>query len=144
MVADVRMIASPAEEPNSGWNGEVPVFDMAGFTLKHLTCVVLSVLRVYMKYTQEAHPVRLRQIHIINCASYVDRIMAVVKPFMRKEVAKLVSEENKKLKKFANCYAIYSLCFPFSFISINQIQQHYMNLYQRIYFRLNMVVNAVK
>lgn len=91
MVADVRLVASPAEEPNSGWNGEVPIFDMAGFTLKHLTCVVLSVLRVYMKYTQEAHPVRLRQIHVINCASYLDRIMALVRPFMRKEVAKVVS-----------------------------------------------------
>lgn len=52
MVADVRLVACPADEPNSGWNGEVPIFDMAGFTLKHLTCVVLSVLRVYMKYTQ--------------------------------------------------------------------------------------------
>lgn len=52
MVADVRLVSAGANEPNSGWNGEVPVFDMAGFTLRHLTCIVLSVLRVYMKYTQ--------------------------------------------------------------------------------------------
>lgn len=52
MVADVRLISADPDEPNSGWNGEVPVFDMAGFSLRHLTCVVLSVLRVYMKYTQ--------------------------------------------------------------------------------------------
>lgn len=90
MVADVRLISSRADEPNSGWNGEVPVFDMAGFTMRHLTCVVLSVLRIYMKYTQEAHPVRLRQIHVINVASYVDKIMALVRPFMRKEVQRVV------------------------------------------------------
>jgi len=90
MVADVRLVATGPEEPNSGWNGEVPVFDMTGFTLRHLACVVLSVLRVYMKYTQEAHPVRLRSIHVINCSPYLDKVMALVRPFMRKEVAKLL------------------------------------------------------
>lgn len=52
MVADIRLVSSVADEPNSGWNGEVPIFDMAGFTVRHITCVVLSVLRIYMKYTQ--------------------------------------------------------------------------------------------
>lgn len=52
MVADVRLTCMDADEPNSGWNGEVPVFDMAGYSLRHVTCVVLSVLRIYMKYTQ--------------------------------------------------------------------------------------------
>lgn len=52
MVADVRLIAANPDEPNSGWNGEIPIFDMQGFTIKHLTKVVLSVLRIYMKYTQ--------------------------------------------------------------------------------------------
>lgn len=52
MVADVRLIYIDYDEPNGGWNGEVPVFDMAGFSLRHLTSVVLSVLKCYMKYTQ--------------------------------------------------------------------------------------------
>lgn len=52
MVGDVRLVCMDADEANSGWNGEVPVFDMNGFSLKHVTCVVLSVLRIYMKYTQ--------------------------------------------------------------------------------------------
>lgn len=32
--------------------GDIPIFDMNGFTLRHLTKVVLSTLRVYMKYAQ--------------------------------------------------------------------------------------------
>lgn len=52
MVADVRLVAANPDEPNSGWHGEIPIFDMEGFTIKHLTKVVLSVLRIYMKYTQ--------------------------------------------------------------------------------------------
>lgn len=78
MVADVRLCCMDADVPNSGWNGEIPIFDMEGFSFRHLTgnfqtiknlllykihieiikiilnfpAVVLSVLRVYMKYTQ--------------------------------------------------------------------------------------------
>lgn len=49
MVADIRL-ATP--DPNGITDGEIPIFDMAGFSLRHLTKVVLSSLRCYMKYTQ--------------------------------------------------------------------------------------------
>lgn len=50
MVADVRLACS---DPNGTiTDGEIPIFDMAGLSIKHLTRVVLSTLRVYMKYTQ--------------------------------------------------------------------------------------------
>lgn len=69
---------------------EVPIFDMNGYTLRHLTKTVLGVLRIYMKFVQEAHPVRIRQIHVINCPSYLDKVMMVAKPFIKGEVFKLV------------------------------------------------------
>lgn len=71
---------------------EVPIFDMNGYTLRHLTKTVLGVLRIYMKFVQEAHPVRIRQIHVINCPSYLDKVMMVAKPFIKAEVLKLVSK----------------------------------------------------
>lgn len=49
MVADVRLITP---DQNGITDGEIPIFDMAGFSLRHLTKVVLSSLRCYMKYTQ--------------------------------------------------------------------------------------------
>lgn len=96
-------------------SGEIPIFDMAGFTWRHATKVVISTLRVYMKYTQvkvmnirhnpfihsftellqEAAPVTLRNIHLVNCPSYVDRVFMIVKPFLKKEVSKMVREANK-------------------------------------------------
>lgn len=69
---------------------EVPIFDMNGYSLRHLTKTVLGVLRIYMKFVQEAHPVRIRQIHVINCPSYLDKVMMVAKPFIKGEVFKLV------------------------------------------------------
>lgn len=88
MVADVRLVT---KDKNVLSDGEIPIFDMAGFSLRHLTKLVLSSMRIYMKYTQEAHPVRLKQIHVINCSSYLDRILSIVKPFIKSEVFKLVS-----------------------------------------------------
>ena len=133
MVADVRMVSGAVDEPNAGWNGEVPIFDMAGFSLRHLTRVVLSVLRVYMKYTQEAHPVRLRQIHIINCVSYVDRVLSLVKPFMKNEVLKLVSCENlMRLGGFSD-----SPIFD-RFTSIHPARRPFTNSCRRICCRTSM------
>lgn len=41
---------------------------------------------------------RLRQIHVINVSPMLDRIMAILRPFMRKEVAKLVSQSHLLFK----------------------------------------------
>lgn len=52
-MGDVRL-ALP-DLPNEGdfvCSGEIPIFDMAGFSWRHATKVVISTLRVYMKYTQ--------------------------------------------------------------------------------------------
>lgn len=51
MIADVRLIGNDSED-GTFTVGEIPIFDLAGLTLKHITRVVLSTLRVYMKYTQ--------------------------------------------------------------------------------------------
>lgn len=87
IIADSRMV-QPDIPMNDG--GDIPIFDMQGFTLRHLTKVILSTLRVYMKYTQEAHPVRLKAIHVINCTPFLDKVMYVVKPFMKKKVAEML------------------------------------------------------
>lgn len=68
---------------------------MAGFSWRHATKAVISTLRIYMKYTQEAAPVTLRNIHVVNCPSYVDRVFMIVKPFLKKEVSKMASLERR-------------------------------------------------
>lgn len=88
MFADVRF---NTPDPAGMSEGEIPIFDMKGFTLKHLTKVVLSTLRIYMKFTQEAHPIRLKAIHVVNCPSYLDKVITVIKPFLRSEVFKMIN-----------------------------------------------------
>lgn len=53
IVGDVRLvIPDDPEREDFVCTGEIPIFDMAGFSWRHATKVVISTLRVYMKYTQ--------------------------------------------------------------------------------------------
>ena len=38
--------------PNRIHEGDIPIYDMSGYSLKHLTKITLSTLRCYMKFTQ--------------------------------------------------------------------------------------------
>lgn len=60
---------------------------MKGVTLWHVLKVSLSTMRLYFKYVQEAHPVRVQQIHIYNCTPLINRIMSLIKPCLKPEVA---------------------------------------------------------
>lgn len=86
MVADVRLV-SPDPDPDNLAAGEVPIFDMNGVSIWHLLKVNLSTLKLYFKYAQEAHPVRVQQIHVVNCTPLINRIMSLIKPLLKPEVA---------------------------------------------------------
>ena len=86
MFMDARAIIEETDQSN----GDVSIFDMAGYTLKHFASSKLSVIRILLKFLQEAITLKLKEIHIINCPSYVDKIMIVVRPFMKGEIFKMV------------------------------------------------------
>lgn len=87
MVADVRLV-TPEKSKLS--DGEAPIFDMKGMSYRHLTKLVFSTLKMYMKYTQEAHPIRVRQIHIVNCSSLLGLFYRIAKPLVHAEVMQRV------------------------------------------------------
>ncbi|EDV99635.1 alpha-tocopherol transfer protein [Drosophila grimshawi] len=72
-------------------DGDVQIVDISGYTMRHLAYVSIFVLRVYMKFLHEAYPSRLRAIHVINCPSFLDRMMAMMKPFIREEVYQMIN-----------------------------------------------------
>lgn len=44
-----------------------------------------------MKFTQEAFPVRLKQIHLINVSPVLNKILLILKPFMKTSVSELLN-----------------------------------------------------
>jgi len=65
--------------------GHVIIIDMEGSTLAHLAKVNLIAMKKFMFYVQEALPVRLKAFHFINTVPFMDKVMALMKPFMKKE-----------------------------------------------------------
>ncbi|XP_063231579.1 alpha-tocopherol transfer protein-like [Bacillus rossius redtenbacheri] len=84
MVNDLLLSAEGALCP-----GYVSVFDMKGFSLGHLARLSPSVLGKLMYYIQECHPVRLKGIHIINTVSFMDKVLALLKPFLHNELLQM-------------------------------------------------------
>lgn len=70
--------------------GYIVIFDMKGVRLGHLARVQFSPLRVFMSYIQDAHPVRLKKIYIVHTASFINQVMALVKPLIKSELLGLL------------------------------------------------------
>ncbi|XP_053951152.1 alpha-tocopherol transfer protein-like [Anastrepha ludens] len=83
-------LENDALEDNFISNGEVQICDISGYTLSHLTRISYPTLRMYMNFLQEAYPVRLRAMHIINCPSFLNSMIAIVKPFINDHVYNMI------------------------------------------------------
>lgn len=69
-------------------NGEVLITDMTGLSFKHLlkSATNLSLMKNYMKYVQEAVPIKIAQNHFINCPPIMSKFMTLIRPFLKKEL----------------------------------------------------------
>lgn len=56
---------------------------------RNLSCFFSSFINLFYIF-QEAIPIRLKQVHVINAPAYIGKLFAICKPFLKAEVAKLV------------------------------------------------------
>ncbi|XP_066145477.1 alpha-tocopherol transfer protein-like [Euwallacea fornicatus] len=85
ILADIRMIVEETIP-----EGEIPIYDTSNFTLKHLSKVNLQVQKKFFFYSQEAHPINLKSIHVVNVPTFLDKCMQLMRPFMKPEVKKMI------------------------------------------------------
>ncbi|KAK4878749.1 hypothetical protein RN001_011255 [Aquatica leii] len=71
--------------------GLVILFDMKGVGLLHLTRVRLGLVQVFFHYLQEALPVRLKKIHVLNSVYFLEKVIGIIKPFVKKEVMEMIN-----------------------------------------------------
>lgn len=92
-------------------NGLIFVFDMKEVRFGHLTRVRLASIKKFFAYLQEGLPGKLCQIHVVNVVSFFDRIISMIKPFMRAEIFKSVSLTTLK-STVVLCYALrFQICY---------------------------------
>ena len=87
IMSDIRLVTPDINDLSEG---EIAIYDAKNFSYKHITKLVLSSLRVFMKFTQEALPIRIQQIHVLNCSPIMDRAMSLIRPMVMSKVFKRI------------------------------------------------------
>ncbi|XP_041971721.1 alpha-tocopherol transfer protein-like isoform X2 [Aricia agestis] len=81
MMGDVRL----AEE-KEGVAGDVYILDASVATPSHFAKFTPTIVKKFLVCVQEAYPVKLKQIHIINVSPLIDKIVQFVKPFLKEKI----------------------------------------------------------
>lgn len=66
------------------------MIDLTGISLGHIAKLDLLSVQQVLYYLQEAMLVKLKSFHFMNAPSYVDRLLMILKPFMKKELLQML------------------------------------------------------
>lgn len=97
MIGDVRLV-----EETVGVAGDIYVLDGAVLGASLLGKVSPSTIKKFMICVQEAYPVKLKEVHVINTSAIVERFLSLVKPFLKEKIRKriFIHKELKDLYKY--------------------------------------------
>ncbi|XP_032685048.1 alpha-tocopherol transfer protein-like [Odontomachus brunneus] len=70
--------------------GNILVNDATGFTMAHVWRTNLALIKKFIYYIQDALPMRLKQIHIINTTPVMKIVYNVMKPFISEKLQSLI------------------------------------------------------
>lgn len=115
--------------------GYIFLFDMQGVKLTHLTRLSIGALRKFFLYVQEGLPARLKAIHVLNTKPLVDKIMLLIRPFMKKELINMIyfhgSDELEEVYKVLPKY-----CLPSDYggdlPSCEKLHEHYIEWMKKL------------
>ncbi|KAF2886495.1 hypothetical protein ILUMI_19678, partial [Ignelater luminosus] len=71
-------------------NGLILIYDMDGMGLMHMTRLRVGYLKTYFQYLQEALPVKLKSIHILNSVYFIEKVMKLIRPLARQDILNLM------------------------------------------------------
>ncbi|XP_013140574.1 PREDICTED: alpha-tocopherol transfer protein [Papilio polytes] len=71
-------------------DSDTVIIDVKDISLKFLTKFNVSIARKLSKYQEEAIPIRLKQVHIVNAPPFIDKIYGLMKPFLKKELTEMI------------------------------------------------------
>ncbi|GLV36821.1 uncharacterized protein CBL_02344 [Carabus blaptoides fortunei] len=81
MIGDVRLAAEEV-----GVAGDVYILDASVATANHLSKVTPGLVKKFLVCVQEAYPVKLKEVHVVNVSPIVDTIINFVKPFLKEKI----------------------------------------------------------
>jgi hypothetical protein len=87
MILDARYVMFDEDEKLA--ESDILIIDMKFYTYKHFLGLMKNpkTTFLYFKYIQETVPIATLGAHFINPSGIVERVMSIIRPFLRKEVA---------------------------------------------------------
>ncbi|XP_017785118.1 PREDICTED: alpha-tocopherol transfer protein-like [Nicrophorus vespilloides] len=89
MIGDIRL---DAEE--TGVAGDVYIMDASIVTPAHFSKVTPSIVKKFLVIVQEAYPVKLKEVHVVNISPIIDTIINWVKPFLTEKIRNRIHVHN--------------------------------------------------
>lgn len=91
MSMDARS-AFPDEGENEICEGEIFITDVKNYTFKHFLRALAnpSTANIFTKYAQEVSQVEMKQVHIVSPSWIMDKFIALMKPFVKKELMEII------------------------------------------------------
>jgi hypothetical protein len=81
MIGDVRL-----KEEEVGVAGDVYIMDANIATPAHFAKFTPALVKKFLICVQEAYPVKLKEVHVVNVSPIVDTIVNFVKPFLKEKI----------------------------------------------------------
>ena len=81
MIGDIRLF-----EELVGVGGDVYILDASVATPTHFAKFTPALVKKFLVCVQEAYPVKLKEVHVINISPLVDTIVSFVKPFLKEKI----------------------------------------------------------
>ncbi|XP_015592932.1 alpha-tocopherol transfer protein-like [Cephus cinctus] len=81
MIGDVRL-----KEELVGVAGDVYILDASVATPTHFAKFTPTIVKKFLVCVQEAYPVKLKEVHVVNVSPLVDTIINFVKPFLKEKI----------------------------------------------------------
>ena len=86
-------------EPTTQITGAVIIFNLEGFSLQQAMQVTPSFAKTLVDLLQEAVPLRIKNIHVVNEPYIINMVFKLFKPFLKEKIRSRVSIENKNIKR---------------------------------------------
>lgn len=106
MSMDARSSLADERENDFIAEGEIFITDVKNYTFKHFLRALANPMtaNIFTKYAQEVSQVEMKQVHIVNPSWIMDKFIALMRPFVKKELMEMIKphKDEKFLIEFVD------------------------------------------
>jgi len=89
MIGDLRL-----DMEDTGVAGDVYIFDASILTPAHFAKITPAIAKKFLVIVQEAYPVKLKEVHVVNVSPLVDTVVTWAKPFLKEKIRNRIFVHN--------------------------------------------------